>query len=229
MQCSSLCAARCVRSARTVSSPKFFGPDRSERTRCGVEPRFFSQGMRALVVVLEIPVGERRTVMYSCTASCRKIRFESMVNLWNSPRQESSRHCTRHCTRPCHRTLNCPRCPGTRVVLQAASHPFITGQPHPRDLGALTIADDPLISDRYTRQMQAMQLQYQKDQQEAERKRAQRLRQQVLCSTTIARDSTEQETCLLRVFERRLEGTFICRGRVSRASSGVGCYVVRRA
>lgn len=66
------------------------------------------------------------------------------------------------------------------IVLQAASHPFITGQPHPRDLGALTIADDPLISDRYTRQMQAMQLQYQKDQQqEAERKRAQRLRQQV--------------------------------------------------
>lgn len=65
------------------------------------------------------------------------------------------------------------------VVLQAASHPFITGQPHPRDLGALTIADDPLISDRYTRQMQAMQLQYQKDQQEAERKRAHRLRQQV--------------------------------------------------
>lgn len=63
--------------------------------------------------------------------------------------------------------------------MQAASHPFITGQPHPRDLGALTIADDPLISDRYTRQMQAMQLQYQKDQQEAERKRALRIRQQV--------------------------------------------------
>eukprot|EP00903_Cladosiphon_okamuranus_P007142 g6936.t1 len=61
---------------------------------------------------------------------------------------------------------------------QAASHPFITGQPHPRDLGALTIADDPLIGDRYTRQIQAVQLQYQKDQREAERKRAQRLRQQ---------------------------------------------------
>lgn len=64
-------------------------------------------------------------------------------------------------------------------TLQAASHPFITGQPHPRDLGALTIADDPLINDRYTRQVQAMQLQYQKDQQEADRKRAQRIRQQV--------------------------------------------------
>ncbi|CAM9826364.1 unnamed protein product, partial [Hapterophycus canaliculatus] len=61
---------------------------------------------------------------------------------------------------------------------QAASHPFITGQPHPRDLGALTIADDPLINDRYTRQVQAVQLQHQKDQQEAERKLAQRIRQQ---------------------------------------------------
>jgi len=59
-------------------------------------------------------------------------------------------------------------------------------KPHPRDLGALTIADDPLINDRYTRQMQAMQqklqLQYQKDQQEAERKRAQRKLQEVRMS-----------------------------------------------
>ncbi|CBJ27247.1 Dual-specificity tyrosine-phosphorylation regulated kinase [Ectocarpus siliculosus] len=61
---------------------------------------------------------------------------------------------------------------------QAASHPFITGQPHPRDLGALTIADDPLVTDRYTRHRQAMHLQYQKDQREAERKRQQRIRQQ---------------------------------------------------
>lgn len=62
---------------------------------------------------------------------------------------------------------------------QAASHPFITGQPHPRDLGALTIADDPLVSDRYTRQMQALQLKQQKSQRDAERKHAQRVRQQV--------------------------------------------------
>lgn len=66
------------------------------------------------------------------------------------------------------------------ACLQAASHPFITGQPHPRDLGALTIADDQLTSDRYTRQLQAMQLQHHQDQQEAERKVAQQqMRQHV--------------------------------------------------
>lgn len=72
-----------------------------------------------------------------------------------------------------------PCTPAPHYALQAASHPFITGQPHPRDLGALTIADDPLVTDRYTRHRQAMHLQYQKDQQEAERKRQQRIRQQV--------------------------------------------------
>lgn len=61
---------------------------------------------------------------------------------------------------------------------QAASHPFITGQPHPRDLGALTIAADPLIEKRFSNQMQR-KLQQQKDQQDAERKHAQRLRHQV--------------------------------------------------
>ena len=64
-------------------------------------------------------------------------------------------------------------------MLQAASHPFITGQPHPRDLGALTIADDQLTNDRYTRQLQAMQLQHHQDQQEAERKVAQQMRHHV--------------------------------------------------
>lgn len=70
-------------------------------------------------------------------------------------------------------------------ISQAASHPFITGQPHPRDLGALTIVADPLIEKRFSNQMQRQlqqqkdQLQkdqQQKDQQEAERKHAQRLR-----------------------------------------------------
>lgn len=83
--------------------------------------------------------------------------------------------------------LSPPLHAGMDDALQAASHPFITGQPHPRDLGALTIADDPLINDRYTRQVQAMQLQYQKDQQEAERKRAQRTRQQVRVAHELAR------------------------------------------
>lgn len=125
---------------------------------------------------------------------------------------------------------------GFHGTLQAASHPFITGQPHPRDLGALTIADDPLISDRYTRQMQAMQLQYQKDQQEAERKRALRIRQQVRmlslnkigCALLTRVDSCRRALPRMPVSTAGAD-VYICVSCCGKGTPPAGCCCVSRA